>query len=257
MSDLSDRVVLVTGAATGIGLGIAEVVGKAGATVLLNDKLSDRAERATAALQERGIRAEFHVADVTKPADVEHMMAAISKRWQRLDGLVNNAGFAQFGGVTETTPEIWDALLNVHLRAHFLVVRSALALLRAAREASVVSISSVHSLLTTPTLLAYATAKGGVTAMVRALAQELGPWGVRINAVSPGFVDTPLFRAWLEGEPDPEASMRRVLDNIPLRRIGSPEDVGNLVAFLLSERASLITGTNLVVDGGLTTQLMH
>ncbi|HET9959979.1 MAG TPA: SDR family NAD(P)-dependent oxidoreductase [Polyangiaceae bacterium] len=257
MIDLRGKTVLVTGAAQGIGFGIAEVLAAAGAHVLVNDRRSGETHAAVARLRDRGFSVEPAVADLTVPEQITQMVEQRVAPRQELHGLVNNAGIARFGGIEETTLDTWNSIMDIQLRAHYLVTRAALPWLRAAGQASVTCISSVHSLLTVPTMLAYASAKGAVIAMVRALSQELGPQGIRVNAVSPGFVDTPLFRGWLESEPDPAASLARVLDQIPLRRIASPQDVGQLVAFLTSELALQLTGANLVLDGGLTTQLKH
>jgi NAD(P)-dependent dehydrogenase (short-subunit alcohol dehydrogenase family) len=108
-----------------------------------------------------------------------------------------------------------------------------------------------------PNITAYAAAKGAVVAMGRSLAQELGPFGIRVNTISPGFMDTPLLRRWIEGEPDPAATVARVNSYHPLGRIGTPEDLGHLVTFLASDHAGFISGANIVLDGGLTTRLMH
>lgn len=120
-----------------------------------------------------------------------------------------------------------------------------------------INIASVHAQATVANITAYAAAKGAVVAMGRSLCQELGPLGIRVNTISPGFVMTPLLERWLNSEPDREATMARVNGYHPIKRIGAPEDIGYLVAFLGSDLSSNITGQNITSDGGLTTRLMH
>jgi meso-butanediol dehydrogenase/(S,S)-butanediol dehydrogenase/diacetyl reductase len=171
--------------------------------------------------------------------------------------LVNNAGVNLFKGIQETEPAEWNAIFDVDSTGVYLMTRAALPLLKAAHGASIVNIASVHALMTVPNITAYAAAKGAVVAMGRSLAQELGPFGIRVNTISPGFMDTPLLRRWIEGEPDPAATVARVNSYHPLGRIGTPEDLGHLVTFLASDHAGFISGANIVLDGGLTTRLMH
>lgn len=137
------------------------------------------------------------------------------------------------------------------------MTRAALPLLQAAQSASVVNIASVHAQLTVANITAYAAAKGGVVAMGRSLAQELGSFGIRVNTISPGFVLTPLLERWLDSEPDRVATLARVNGLHPLGRIGTPADIGALVTFLSSDYAQFITGANIPIDGGLSTRLMH
>ena len=139
----------------------------------------------------------------------------------------------------------------------YLVTKTALPLLKEAENASIINIASVHATMTVANMTAYAAAKGAVLAMGRSLAQELGPFGIRVNTISPGFMDTPLLDCWLATQPDPEAAMQRVNGYHPLGRIGRPEDIGNLVTFLAGEQAGFITGANIVIDGNQTTRLMH
>ncbi|MFV8751431.1 SDR family NAD(P)-dependent oxidoreductase [Nannocystaceae bacterium ST9] len=255
--DLSGKRALVTGAAMGIGQGIARVLAGAGAHVIALDVQVEAGRAGVAQLQAEGLSAEFlalDLADVEAVATLGDRLAAADPR---LDILINNAGVALFKGVAETEPHEWDALMAVDLRAPYLVTRACLPLLEAAQPSSVVHIASVHSVMTVATMTAYAAAKGAIAAMTRSMAQELGRKQIRVNTVSPGFVDTPLFRSWLDGEPDPERSLARVLDIIPIGRISSPQEVGELVAFLVSDLARSITGTNMMLDGGLTTRLMH
>ena len=147
--------------------------------------------------------------------------------------------------------------MQVDLRGIFLMTRGALPWLRQAGQSSVVNIASVHAHATVPNLTAYAAAKGGVVSMTRSLCQELGPYGVRVNSISPGFTQTPLMDRWLAGEADAAATMERVNGLHPLGRIAEAKEIGYLAAFLSSHYASFITGENVTIDGGLTSRLMH
>jgi NAD(P)-dependent dehydrogenase (short-subunit alcohol dehydrogenase family) len=255
--DLSNKRALVTGAAMGIGEGIAAVLAEAGAHVIVLDIEAVAGQRVVEDLRAAGHSAEFIELDLADEQALAGLGERLAARHSQLDLLVNNAGVALFQGLAETEPRDWDRLMAVDLRAPYLVTRACLGLLEAAGEAAVVNIASVHSIMTVATMTAYAAAKGGVAAMTRSMAQELGPKGIRVNTLSPGFVDTPLFRSWLESEPDPEASLARVRGIIPTGRIASPRDIGGVVAFLASDLGRALSGANLMVDGGLTSRLMH
>lgn len=255
--DLTGKVALITGAAEGIGRGTADVLAAAGAHVIVNDVQVHKGEQAVGEMRDKGWRAEFIEADISNASAVANMIDIVQARHGALHILVNNAGFAMFKGLADSRPEEWDQIMNVDLRGIYLVMRTALPLLEAGAPASVVNLASVHASLTVANMTAYAAAKSAVVGMVRSLAQELGPKGIRVNAVSPGFVGTPLFYRWLESEPDPSVSLQRVTGLLPLGRIASPEEVGYLIAFLSSDLAGSITGANHLIDAGLTTRLMH
>ncbi len=254
---LDGRTALVTGAGEGIGRGCALALAAAGAEVIVNDKNPATGEDTVEALRRAGGLGRFLAADVSDPHAVAGMFHSIAARYQALHILINNAGFNLFKGIQETTLEEWNAIFSVDSTGVFLVTKAALPLLKAAGNASIINIASVHAQLTVANITAYAAAKGAVVAMGRSLAQELGPFGVRVNTISPGFMDTPLLDRWLATEPDAAAAMVRVNGYHPLGRIGRPEDIGNLVTFLAADVSGFITGANIVIDGGLTTRLMH
>jgi NAD(P)-dependent dehydrogenase (short-subunit alcohol dehydrogenase family) len=254
---LDGRVALVTGAGEGIGRGCALALAAAGAEVVVNDKNRTTGEDTVETIRRAGGQSRFFAADVADPQAVDAMLHALAAHNPALHILVNNAGFNLFKGIQETTLEEWNAIFSVDSTGVFLVTKAAVPLLKAAGSASIINIASVHAQLTVANITAYAAAKGAVLAMGRSLAQELGPFGVRVNTISPGFMDTPLLDRWLASEPDPEAAMARVNGYHPLGRIGRPEDIGNLVTFLAADVSGFISGANIVIDGGLTTRLMH
>jgi NAD(P)-dependent dehydrogenase (short-subunit alcohol dehydrogenase family) len=254
---LDGRAALVTGAGEGIGRACALSLAAAGADVFVNDKNPTTGEDTAAQIRASGGRAHFLAADVSVEREVVAMFHAVALRTRALHVLVNNAGFNLFKGIQETSLAEWESVFKVDSTGVYLVTKNALPLLKAAQDASVINIASVHASLTVPDMTAYAAAKGAVLAMGRSLAQELGPLGIRVNTVSPGFMDTPLLRRWVETQEDQEATMRRINGYHPLGRIGRPKDIGNLVVFLAGEESSFITGANILIDGGLTTRLMH
>lgn len=254
---LDGRVALVTGAGEGIGRGCALALAASGAEVFVNDKNPLTGEDTANAIRLTGGVAHFVAADVSNLNEVTTMFHAVALQSSALHILVNNAGINLFKGIQETSLEDWNKVFSVDSTGIFLTIKTALPLLKSARSSSIINIASVHATMTVPTMTAYAAAKGAVLAVGRSLAQELGPFGIRVNTVSPGFMETPLLNRWLEGEADPIATMERINGYHPLGRIGNPVDIGNLVTFLASEESSFITGANILIDGGLTTRLMH
>lgn len=254
---LDGRVALVTGAGEGIGRGCALALAASGAQVFVNDKNPVTGEDTAETIRASGGQAHFVAADVSNAHQVQAMFDAVAQRSRSLHILVNNAGVNLFKGIQDTSLEEWNSVFNVDAAGIYLVTKTALPLLKAAGSSSVINVASVHATMTVAYMTAYAAAKGAVLAMGRSLAQELGPFGIRVNTISPGFMHTPLLESWLATEPDPEATMQRINGYHPLGRIGRPEDIGNLVTFLAGDESSFITGANIVIDGGLTTRLMH
>jgi NAD(P)-dependent dehydrogenase (short-subunit alcohol dehydrogenase family) len=254
---LDGRVALVTGAGEGIGRACALALASAGAQVFVNDKNLKSGEDTAATIRSSGGHAHFLAADVSDAHEVSAMFDAVSLHSPSLHILVNNAGVNLFKGIQETTFDEWNRVFSVDAAGIYLVTKAALPLLKSAGDASIINIASVHATMTVAYMTAYAAAKGAVLAMGRSLAQELGPFGIRVNTVSPGFMQTPLLDSWLATEPDPAATMERINGYHPLGRIGRPEDIGNLVIFLAGAESGFITGANIHIDGGLTTRLMH
>ena len=244
---LDGQIALVTGATRGIGLAVATDLAAAGATVLVNYRRD--AERAAEALRMVAKYGEAALirGDVAEPAEVNRMFAEIRADHGRLDLLVNNAGIAADGYAVMMGDAKWRSVLDTNLTGAFLCCRAAGRMMVRQRSGAIVAVASTSGLNAPAGQANYAASKAGVLAMVKALAKELGGYGVRVNAVVPGFVDTAMTRSM------PRTELNSYLERVPLQRIGRPEDVAPVVRFLLHHTAAAyITGTAVVVDGGLT-----
>jgi 3-oxoacyl-[acyl-carrier protein] reductase len=238
---LAGRRAVVTGAAQGIGLEIARTLTAHGATVVLADLDGARAEAAAADV---GSGAIGLACDVTNEADVESLVGAALERFGGLDVFVNNAGITRDASLKRMTVDDFDAVITVHLRGTWLGVRAASAVMREAKSGSIVNISSMSGKVGNPGQTNYSAAKAGIVGMTKAAAKELAHHGVRVNAVQPGLIKTPMTAAMTsEAFAATEAT-------IPMRRAGEPEEIANVVAFLASDLASYMTGTVLEVAGG-------
>ena len=247
MTALAGKSVLITGAARGIGAAIAEAVVEDGGAVALLDIDPAGAETATR-LAERG-SACFFPCDVRSLEEVDRAVAAAEQELGGFDGLVNNAGVNAYFDAVAMTEEDWDSVFAVDLKAAWMLARAVLPSL-IERRGAIANISSIQARLTLRGFFPYAAAKAGLEGLTRSLALDYAPAGVRVNAVAPGYTDTYLVQEWLSLQDDPAATMASVLANIPLGRMATPREIGNVVAFLLSDRASAITGATIAVDCG-------
>jgi len=249
MQGLEGKVAIVTGASSGIGQGIAERLGKEGAKVVVDYVgQSQGAEQTAQAIREAGGEAEIVQGDVTRIGDVQKLVDAAWSRFGSADILVNNAGMEKKSAFWDTTEDDYDRVMAVNLRGPFFLSQAFVRRLRDAKKPGrIVNISSVHEDMVFPGFATYCCSKGGLRMLMRDLAVELGPLGITVNNVAPGAIATPINKALLEDKP----KLNALLANIPLGRMGTPEDVAGLVAFLVSDDAAYISGSTFVIDGGL------
>jgi glucose 1-dehydrogenase len=254
---LSGQTALVTGAASGIGAGVARALGAAGASVVVNYVTApEAAEAVVEQIRAGGGEAIALHADVSREDGVRDMFQRMFDQWGTIDILVNNAGLQHDAPVTDMTLAQWNKVIDVNLTGMFLCSREAAReMVRRGirREVSraagkIICISSVHEVIPWAGHVNYAASKGGVKLFMQSLAQELAPHRIRVNSVAPGAIQTPINRAAWE-TPD---ALERLLRLIPYGRIGQPEDIGRVVAWLASDDADYIHGQTIFVDGGMT-----
>jgi len=246
---LAGKVALVTGASSGIGQAIAERLAGEGANVVIDYTGAIAGAQTTLdQVQAAGGKAIIVAGDITKPADTQNL---IDQAWQQLGGcdiLVNNAGVEKEAAFWDITEADYDFVLDVNLKGAFFLTQAFVRRLRDAKKPGrVINISSVHEDMVFPNFATYCASKGGMRMLMRDLAVELGPLGITVNNIAPGAIATPINTALLNDKPKLDA----LLANIPLGRMGKPEDVASLAAFLASDEAGYITGSTYVVDGGL------
>ena len=249
---LEGKVAAITGGNQGIGLGIAERLLQEGAAVSIcyhSDKTGT--EKVVEDLRARtgGAKAIAIQADVSKLADGQRFITQTVSQFGELDILVNNAGVEKRANFWDVTEADYDFVLNVNLKGLFFMTQAVVRyLMQAKRPGKIINISSVHEELPFPHFSSYCVSKGGLKMFTRNLSIELAPFGIAINNIAPGAIETPINKNLLN---DP-VKLKSLLENIPLRRLGKPEDVASIAAFLASDESSYVTGTTFVVDGGLT-----
>jgi len=247
--ELKGKVAIITGARRGMGRSHALVLARAGAKVVVSDVSLEECQKVVDEIKKDGGEALSVECDVTKKEEVDDMVKAAIDKWGKVDILVNNAGICQFKPFLELTEEEWDRTLNINLKGYFLCAQAAAKEMVKQKSGVIINIASVamgQVGVGFPTLAHYCASKGGIVGMTETLALELAPYNIRVNAIAPGAIDTPMIASTKQ---DPK-TMEATLSRIPLRRVGKPEEVSNLVLFLASEQSSYMTGSTVVIDGG-------
>jgi NAD(P)-dependent dehydrogenase (short-subunit alcohol dehydrogenase family) len=251
---LKDKVSIVTGAAAGIGKGIAEVFSQEGAKVVVVDWNEEMGSKTTQEICQKGGSAIFVKCDVANEEDVKNVVQKTLAKYGKIDILVNNAGVGIYTSVLDTTSESWDRCLAINLKGVLLFSKYVIPHMQAVGKGTIINLSSVHSRSTTKGVAPYVASKGAITALTRNMAIDYGPT-IRVNSIAPGWVWTPLIEHLFERYEDPKAMKKKVEERQVMKRVGTPTDIGYAAAFLASDEASFITGTELFVDGGLTAVL--
>jgi 3-hydroxybutyrate dehydrogenase len=261
MSTLSGKTALVTGSTSGIGLGIALALARQGARIVLNGFGDvDAAKAAVAAASAPGAAVEYHGADMSKPAEIEALMAFAAARCGGVDVLVNNAGIQHVANVEAFPAERWDAIIAINLSSAFHTSRLAIPHMRARNWGRIINIASAHGLVASAGKSAYVAAKHGIVGLTKASALELATTGVTVNAICPGWVLTPLVqkqidaRAARDGLSGDEARIALLGEKQPSLQFTTPEQLGELAVFLCGSGADNVRGVAWAVDGGWTAQ---
>jgi len=247
---LSGKVILVTGAAQGIGFGCARMAAAEGASVVLGDIQKDRGEESAAKIRAEGGQAIFHYADLTDEAQCAALVEATTKKFGRLNGLVNNAGWFPRARLEETTSELWDKVLNVNLRSAFYVTKFAVPHMREIGGGSIVNMGSINGIQGLPNLVAYAAAKGGLLSMTRTLAGALAPDRIRLNYIIPGWIATEGELTIQKGEGRNAQDLEKAGKRLPFGRMQTVEDTAYAAIYLLSDESVQVTAAVLNVDAG-------
>ncbi|PAD79442.1 SDR family NAD(P)-dependent oxidoreductase [Paenibacillus campinasensis] len=239
--------VVITGAAKGIGKGLAEAYAAAGADVIVSDTLKDEGQQTAEQLQANGYSAVFVPCDVRDEREIKQLMEEAVRRTGRLDILINNAGVSRWKSPYELKVEEWDDVLNTNARSCFLASREAALHMRTNGGGAIVNISSTRSVMSEPNSEAYAASKGAIVALTHAMAVSLGPDGIRVNCISPGWIETGSY-----DQLRPEDHSQH-----PAGRVGVPKDIAKACFYFTDPDNTFVTGAHLVVDGGMTRKMIY
>lgn len=244
--DLKGKVALITGSARGIGKAIAETLSEAGADVIISDVMKDAAEATAAELKDKYKNKTFASAfDVSKFDAVEKSIQHIVESFGKIDILINNAGVTRDTLMMRMSPEDWDFVLNINLKGTFNCTKVVSSYMMKEKYGRIVNVASIIGLIGNPGQANYSASKGGVIALTKTTAKEFASRNITCNAIAPGFIETEMTHKL------PEKVREEYLKAIPMKKMGTPEDVANSVLFLVSDLANYITGQTIVIDGGM------
>lgn len=249
MQNLKNKVALITGARQGMGKSHAMALAKQGAKVVVTDINQADCQKVVDEIKKFNEDAIAFKLDVADKSAVDSVVAAIVKKFGQLDILINNAGIAQFKPFLELSEEDWDKTIDINLKGEFLCAQAAAKVMKEQKGGVIINIASVamgQQGIGLPNIAHYCASKGGIAAMTEALAAELAPFNIRVNAIAPGMIETPMIDVVKSNPKMLEAMLQRV----PLKRVGRPEEVSELVVFLASDSSSYMTGAVVVIDGG-------
>jgi len=246
--NLKEKVAIVTGAARGIGLAAARRLALEGAAVLMADYDVEEARRAAADLSAIGLTVHAHKADVSKRNDVVAMTDAARRQFGEIDILVNNAGIAgRAAPLEEITDQDWDQMMDIDLKSVYLCSQAVIPSMKERRSGRIINVASIAGKEGNPNMIPYSTAKAGVIGLTKALAKEVAPFGIYVNAIAPAVIDTPILQ-----QLTPE-QVQYMVQRIPLGRVGKPEEVAALIFWLASDEATFTTGQCIDISGGRAT----
>lgn len=245
MGLVDKKIAVVTGGAQGIGAAIVDRLASEGASVAVVDINGEKAAEVAAAVRQKGVEAESYQVDVSDTEAVKNLVAEIAKRFGRIDVLVNNAGITRDGLLMTMSEKDWDLVLAVNLKSIFNFTKAVARPMIKQKGGSIINISSVVGLMGNAGQINYAASKAGVIGVTKSSAKELGSRSIRVNAVAPGYIVTPMTHKL------DEKARTALIEAIPTKQLGQPEDVANAVLFLASDLSSYITGEVLRVDGGM------
>ncbi|PIR72010.1 MAG: hypothetical protein COU42_02815 [Candidatus Nealsonbacteria bacterium CG10_big_fil_rev_8_21_14_0_10_36_24] len=249
MLNLKNKTAIITGARQGMGRTHALTLAKAGAKVVVSDISLENCEKVVKEIKKEGGEAMAIKCDVSKEQEVDEMMKKTIKKWGKIDILVNNAGICQFKPFLELTEEEWDRTININLKGYFLCAQAAAKAMAKQKSGAIINIASVamgQQGIGFSNIAHYCASKGGIVGMTEAMAVELATYNIRVNAIAPGMIDTPMIDP-IKKDPQQE---KAILARVPMQRMGQAQEVSNLVLFLASDESSYMTGSTVVIDGG-------
>jgi NAD(P)-dependent dehydrogenase (short-subunit alcohol dehydrogenase family) len=249
------KVVVATGVGSGIGAAIADCFAACGATVIGLERDAEKLNCSATRITKEGGRFHPILADVSSAEDVAKAFGEINARFPAVDVLVNNVGVEYYSEFVDITVEDWEQQIAVNLRSVFLCCSNVVPAMIKRKGGCIINTASVQAFATTGQTSPYAAAKAGVLGLTRDMARDLGPHNIRVNGICPGCIETPMMDRSLRRDPDPGAAKRKMASAIPLRRLGKPQEIAQVVLFLASDLASYVSGVGLLVDGGLLAQL--